>query len=63
MTNRDMFSSMIIVWAALWVLGAIGWVLNIITIAGSSFDHITGILVLRIIGVFVAPIGAVLGYF
>jgi len=42
---------------------AIGWVMNIITIAGSNFNDITGMLVLRVIGVFVAPLGAILGYF
>jgi hypothetical protein len=46
-----------------WLLGAIGWVMNLITIANSSFDVITGMLVLRVVGVFVAPLGAILGYF
>jgi len=39
-----------------------GWVLNIIAIAHANFNDITGLLVLRIIGVFVAPLGAILGY-
>lgn len=42
--------------------GAIGWVMNIITVAGSDFTPITGLLVLRIVGIFIGPIGAVLGY-
>lgn len=45
----------------LWLLGIIGWVLNIMQIAQS--DHITGMIVVRIIGVFMAPLGAVLGWF
>ena len=45
------------------VLGAIiGWVLNIVTIFHADFSVITGSLVLRVIGVFVAPMGAVLGW-
>lgn len=45
------------------VVGAIaGWVMNIVTIAHSSFDVLTGMLVLRIVGIFVAPLGAVLGW-
>lgn len=40
--------------------GLVGWVLNIIAIVHA--DHISGMLVARIIGVFVAPLGAVLGY-
>jgi hypothetical protein len=39
-----------------------GWVMNIITIAHSSFDVLTGMLVLRIVGIFVGPIGAILGW-
>lgn len=53
-----------------WVIGAlvviagfVGWVMNIIAILHSDFGHIGGMLVLRVIGVFVAPIGAVLGFF
>jgi len=42
---------------------AFGWGWNIVKIAGSSFNDVTGMLVLRIIGVFMAPLGAVLGYF
>lgn len=40
-----------------------GWVMNIITIAHSNFNDITGMLVLRVVGIFVAPLGAVLGFF
>jgi hypothetical protein len=42
---------------------AIGWVMNIVAIVNSNFSDITGLLVMRIIGVFIAPLGAVLGYF
>jgi hypothetical protein len=45
------------------VFGAIiGWVLNIVAIFHADFSHITGALALRIIGVFVAPLGAVMGW-
>lgn len=40
-----------------------GWIANIVKLIGGSFDHVTGMLVARAIGVFVAPLGAVLGYF
>ena len=51
-----------LVWLA--IIGALiyGWVANIITIAHSNFSDITGILVLRVVGIFVAPLGTVLGY-
>jgi len=43
--------------------GVVGWVMNIVDIVNSDFSSITGMLVVRIIGVFVPPLGAVLGYF
>jgi len=43
------------------VLGAcVGWVLNLVAIA--QVNDFSGMLVLRVIGIFVAPIGAVLGW-
>jgi hypothetical protein len=45
------------------LLGFIGWVWNIVKVAQSDFAVLTGLLVLRIVGIFVAPLGAILGYF
>jgi hypothetical protein len=44
-----------------------GWVMNIVTIAQSGLLEvglleITGIMVLRLVGIFVFPLGSVLGY-
>lgn len=39
-----------------------GWVMNIVIIAGTEFAVITGMLVLRVVGIFVFPLGSVLGY-
>lgn len=45
------------------VIGLIaGWVMNIITIAHSDFGTLTGLLVLRVVGIFVAPLGSILGW-
>ena len=44
------------------LVGAWGWVSNIIKLASMDFGGVTGMLVLRAIGVFVAPLGAVLGF-
>lgn len=49
-------------WVAVTIALCVGWVLNIFTIANSNLE-LTGIFVLRIIGIFIAPLGAVLGYF
>lgn len=43
-----------------FVIGAFGWVLNIVAIADSV--AFSGMLVLRAVGIFVAPLGAVLGF-
>lgn len=39
-----------------------GWVFNIIEIFNIANAPITGMFVLRIVGIFVAPLGAILGY-
>lgn len=44
------------------ILGFAGWAMNIMTIAGSSFNDLTGLLILRVVGIFIAPMGAVLGW-
>lgn len=48
---------------ALWCAGIVGWVLNIIQLFSTSFDPLTAVAVLRVIGVFFPPLGAVMGYF
>lgn len=52
----------LLIYAVLLVAFVSGWVMNVMAIAGSSFDTISGMLVLRVIGVFLAPLGAVLGW-
>ena len=46
----------------IWLAAIVGWVMNIITIVGTPEFEFTGLLVGRVIGVFVAPLGAILGY-
>ena len=45
------------------VAGLAGWVMNIIAIIHDCCTPLTGLVVARIIGVFMFPVGAVLGYF
>jgi len=45
------------------IAALIGWVLNIVNLCGSSFDPVTGMDVARVVGIFIPPLGAVLGYF
>ena len=46
----------------LLVAGPVGWLANIVKLVGSSADPLTGMVIARAIGVFVPPLGAVLGY-
>lgn len=46
----------------LFLLGAGGWIANIVKLTGMDFGAITGMLIARAAGIFVAPLGAVLGY-
>ena len=48
--------------ALLVLVGGGGWVANIVKLVGSNFDPLTGMVVARAIGIFVAPLGAVLGF-
>lgn len=47
---------------AIVVAGFVGWVLNIASIVGLIGDPITTMFIARCVGVFFAPLGAVLGY-
>jgi len=59
-TVIDMFHLVFII-IGLCAVG--GWVWNVVKVAGSDFGAITAMLVLRCIGIVVAPLGAVLGFF
>ena len=44
------------------IAGATGWVRNIIAVTQSDFTSINGELVVRVIGIPAAPVGAVMGW-
>lgn len=44
------------------LLGVGGWIANIVKLVGSNFEPLTGMVIARIIGVFLAPLGSVLGF-
>lgn len=62
MTTRTGDWVVLLFYLALIIAIIYGWIMNIVIIAGSNFSEITGILVLRVVGIFVAPLGVVLGY-
>lgn len=52
-----------LIWLVICLVGFGGWVANIVKLAGMDFASVTAMLVLRAIGIIVAPLGAVLGFF
>ena len=56
-----------IIWAltvlTFWCFAIAGYVMNIVSILNTSFEPMTTLLVLRLIGIFVAPLGSALGLF
>lgn len=52
----------LLVWLAIVLIGGGGWVANIVKLADMGLDHISGMLVVRVAGIFVPPLGAVLGF-
>lgn len=49
----------------IWFLAAIGWVMNIVKLIGftGTIAAFGVIEILRVVGIFIAPLGAVLGWF
>ena len=54
----------IIRWAALITIltAGVGWVINIVKLVGMLGGDITAMFIARIVGVAIAPLGAVLGF-
>ena len=68
MIRRSKFSGAAVTLSAgilmVTVLGAgfYGWVMNIIKIVELADQVVTGMFILRLIGILLAPLGAILGY-
>lgn len=62
-TERQLSTGVIVTVLILTLLAFIGWVMNIVELFGMSFSTVTGELVVRIIGVFLFPIGGIAGWF
>ena len=59
MTDR-IAASLYLLYLAVTVLGFIGWIMNLVKIA--AWNESMGMLVVRIIGAFIAPLGGLLGW-
>ena len=68
MIRRSTFSGDVVTLSAgilmVTVLGAgfYGWVMNIIKMVELADQVVTGMFILRLIGILIAPLGAILGY-
>jgi hypothetical protein len=51
-----------LVLVSLFFAAVFGWIANLFKIFGTSFEPLTAIAVMRIVGIFVAPLGSVLGF-
>lgn len=60
---RKLLMTLPFIWLAGLVAAAVGYVMNIISIVHSINDPYTPMFVVRCVGIFFAPLGAVLGYF
>lgn len=45
------------------ILNLIGWVMNIVHLVGLQAFTFNGENIIRIVGIFIAPIGAIMGWF
>jgi hypothetical protein len=52
----------LLLWIGLALVSLWGWIWNIMKLYDLGLDPLTGEVVLRVIGIFVAPIGVVMGY-
>ena len=48
---------------SVFILAAVGWVMNIVEVVHLVNDPITGMFILRCVGIIIIPLGAVLGWF
>lgn len=51
-----------IIFVLVILAGGIGWIWNIVKLAGMGLDPITGMLIVRAVGIFVFPVGMVVGW-
>ena len=52
-----------LIYLAVIILAAIGWIIDLVKIIHHINDPLTAMFVLRIVGIFVVPVGSILGLF
>ena len=66
LVNRDWPAFLAVSWVvfvfSILIAIAVGWVMNIVALTHMSIPPFTGMLILRVVGIFIPPIGRVVGY-
>lgn len=63
MKNQAGYTAPQLLVVLLWLAMVVGWIMNIITVVQMvSAEVYTGMLVLRSVGIILAPLGGVLGF-
>lgn len=62
-TSNTITLSVGFIWLALWTITIYGYVENIIKLIHIINDPVSGMMIARAAGIFVGPVGVVLGYF
>lgn len=63
MQHQNGYTLFELIYVLVIIVGGIGWILNIVDIVSMTSEPITGMFILRCVGVLCFPLGAVLGYF
>lgn len=59
---KSIFAFMHVSFVFVWMAALIGWFMNIYKFIGMFGEEITTRFIVRCVGIFFAPLGAVLGY-
>lgn len=62
MKASSMETSSVVFVVGLMIVGFGGWVANIVKLSSMAAEPLTTMFIMRIIGIFVAPIGSILGF-
>lgn len=57
------FTSVELFCVGLVLLGIGGWIANVVKLIGMLDGSVTAMFIARVVGVFAAPLGAILGFF
>ena len=62
-SNQRGYTAVALLVILLWITAIVGWIGNVVQVVHAASDPITGVFILKCIGIVVAPLGSVLGIF